>query len=170
MVSKAETARRKALLEGDLQGAAAAEVSLLTAVLEAQFGQAHVEAEQGLIMMQVSSSPGSMDPDWPNANSQVLLPWQGTIATLVDVGKKELSSWRQTGFSCFTRSGLMLHPPLAGQEQSLGAAAAQVGDSQVVVDCKTGDVRCSEPALKARVETAVRRLMQALEPASLHAL
>jgi len=54
VVSKAETARRQALSEGDLKGAAAAEVSLLTAVLEAQFGQAHVEAEQGLIMMQVS--------------------------------------------------------------------------------------------------------------------
>ena len=54
MVSKAEKARRKALSEGDLKGAAAAEVSLLTAVLEAQFGQAHVEAEQGLIMLQVS--------------------------------------------------------------------------------------------------------------------
>ena len=53
MVSKAEQARRKALSEGDLKGAAAAEVSLLTAVLEAQFGQAHVEAEQGLIMLQV---------------------------------------------------------------------------------------------------------------------
>ena len=59
---------------------------------------------------------------------------------------------------------------MTGHKQSLGAAAAQVGESQVVVDCKTGDVRCSEPALKARVETAVRRLMQALEPASLHAL
>ncbi len=54
VVSKAETARRQALSQGDLKGAAAAEVSLLTAVLEAQFGQAHVEAEQGLIMMQVS--------------------------------------------------------------------------------------------------------------------
>ena len=54
VVSKAEKARRKALSEGDLKGAAAAEVSLLTAVLEAQFGQAHVEAEQGLIMLQVS--------------------------------------------------------------------------------------------------------------------
>ena len=54
VVSKAETARRQALSEGDLKGAAAAEVSLLTAVLEAQFGQAHVEAEQGLITMQVS--------------------------------------------------------------------------------------------------------------------
>ncbi|CAL5219351.1 g1167 [Coccomyxa viridis] len=97
VVSKAEKARRRALLEGDLKGAAAAEVSLLTAIMEAQFGPAHVEAEQGLIMM-------------------------------------------------------------------------QVGDSHVVVDCKTGEVRCSEPALKARVETAVRRLMQALEPASLHAL
>ena len=53
VVSKAEKARRKALSEGDLKGAAAAEVSLLTAVLEAQFGQAHVEAEQGLIMLQV---------------------------------------------------------------------------------------------------------------------
>lgn len=56
MVSKAEKARRRALLEGDLKSAAAAEVSLLTAVMEAQFGQAHVEAEQGLIMMQVGSS------------------------------------------------------------------------------------------------------------------
>lgn len=46
----------------------------------------------------------------------------------------------------------------------------QVGDTPVVVDCKTGEVRCSEAALKARVEVAVRRLMQALEPASLHAL
>ena len=54
--------------------------------------------------------------------------------------------------------------------QQIGVASVQVGDSQVVVDCKTGEVRCSEAALKARVETAVRRLMQALEPASLHAL
>lgn len=57
MVSKAEKARRKALSEGDLRGAATAEVSLLTAVLEAQFGQAHVEAEQGLIMLQACSAP-----------------------------------------------------------------------------------------------------------------
>lgn len=55
MVSKAEKARRRALLEGDLKGAAAAEVSLLTAVMEAQFGPAHVEAAQGLIMMQVAA-------------------------------------------------------------------------------------------------------------------
>ena len=71
MVSKAEKARRKALLEGDLKGAAAAEVSLLTAVMEAQFGQAHVEAEQGLIMMQVSNSLRSTDPAWSNAGCQV---------------------------------------------------------------------------------------------------
>ena len=57
-MSKAEVARRRALLEGDLKGAAAAEVSLLTAVMQAQFGQAHVEAEQGLIMMQVGSPLG----------------------------------------------------------------------------------------------------------------
>ena len=57
MVSQAERARRRALLEGDLRGAAAAEVSLLTAVLEAQFGPAHVEAAQGLIMMQVGHRP-----------------------------------------------------------------------------------------------------------------
>ena len=57
VVSKAEKARRQALSEGDLKGAAAAEVSLLTAVLEAQFGQAHVEAEQGLIMLQVHTLP-----------------------------------------------------------------------------------------------------------------
>lgn len=47
---------------------------------------------------------------------------------------------------------------------------AQAGDSHVVVDCKSGEVSCVEAALKGRVETAVRRLMQALEPASLHAL
>ena len=57
VVSRAEKARRQALSEGDLKGAAAAEVSLLTAVLEAQFGQAHVEAEQGLIMLQVRTLP-----------------------------------------------------------------------------------------------------------------
>ena len=57
VVSRAEKARRQALSEGDLKGAAAAEVSLLTAVLEAQFGQAHVEAEQGLIMLQVHTLP-----------------------------------------------------------------------------------------------------------------
>ena len=40
----------------------------------------------------------------------------------------------------------------------------------MVVDCKSGEVRCAEAILRGRVETAVRRLMQALEPASLHAL
>ena len=166
MVSKAETARRKALLEETCRAQLQRRSACSRQSWRRSSARPMSRPSKALIMMQVSSSPGSMDPDWPNANSQVLLPWQGTIATLVEWGKKELSSWRQTGFSCFTRSGLMLHPPLAGQEQSLGAAAAQVGDSQVVVDCKTGDVRCSEPALKARVETAVRRLMQALEPAS----
>ena len=65
MVSRAEKARRQALSEGDLKGAAAAEVSLLTAVLEAQFGQAHVEAGQGLIMLQVHTSCKTADAHVP---------------------------------------------------------------------------------------------------------
>lgn len=45
--------RRKCLSVGDLEGAAAAEVALLVAVLDAQFGQAQVDADQGLITVQV---------------------------------------------------------------------------------------------------------------------
>ena len=71
MVSKAEKARRKALSEGDLKGAAAAEVSLLMAVLEAQFGQAHVEAEQGLIMLQVSVHLWLLPGLGENANAHI---------------------------------------------------------------------------------------------------
>jgi hypothetical protein len=51
-VSRAEAKRRKCLAAGDLEGAAAAEVSLLAAVLDAQFGSARVDADQGLIAVQ----------------------------------------------------------------------------------------------------------------------
>ncbi|CAL8460817.1 g348 [Coccomyxa elongata] len=93
-VSSAEVKRRKCLSAGDLEGAAAAEVALLTAVLDAQFGRAHIDPDQGLITVQVD-------------------------------------------------------------------------DRHVAVECKTGKVECSDFALKARVETAVSRLMDALAPASL---
>ncbi len=52
-VSSAEVKRRKCLSMGDLEGAAAAEVALLVAVLDAQFGKAHIDADQGLITIQV---------------------------------------------------------------------------------------------------------------------
>ena len=71
VVSRAEKARRQALSEGDLKGAAAAEVSLLTAVLEAQFGQARVEAEQGLIMLQVHTSCKTADAHVPRQIPQL---------------------------------------------------------------------------------------------------
>ncbi len=45
--------------------------------------------------------------------------------------------------------------------------AVQVDDRHVAVECKTGKVECSDFALKARVEIAVSRLMDALAPASL---
>ncbi len=54
-VSRAEAKRRKCLAAGDLEGAAAAEVALLAAVLDAQFGAAHIEPEQGLITVQASA-------------------------------------------------------------------------------------------------------------------
>jgi hypothetical protein len=41
-----------------------------------------------------------------------------------------------------------------------------VDDRHVVVECKTGKVECSDKVLRSRVETAVRRLMEALAPAS----
>lgn len=56
-VSEAEAERRAALTAGELDRAAAAEVALLAGMLGAQFGTAHVEAEQGLIMVQVSGLP-----------------------------------------------------------------------------------------------------------------
>ncbi|EIE25515.1 Metallo-hydrolase/oxidoreductase [Coccomyxa subellipsoidea C-169] len=93
-VSSAEVKRRKCLHMGDLEGAAAAEVALLVAVLDAQFGKAHIDADQGLITIQVD-------------------------------------------------------------------------DRHVAVECKTGKVECADFALKARVEVAISRLMEALAPASL---
>ena len=43
----------------------------------------------------------------------------------------------------------------------------QVDARQVVVECKTGLVECaSDAALQQRVETAVRRLVEALTPAA----
>ena len=55
-MSEAEAERRAALTAGELDRAAAAEVALLAGMLGAQFGTAHVEAEQGLIMVQVSAA------------------------------------------------------------------------------------------------------------------
>ena len=56
-MSEAEAERRAALTAGELDRAAAAEVALLAGMLGVQFGTAHVEAEQGLIMVQVSVAP-----------------------------------------------------------------------------------------------------------------
>ena len=44
--------------------------------------------------------------------------------------------------------------------------AAQVDDRHVVVECKTGKVECTDLALQGRVEVAVKRLIEALTPAS----
>ena len=60
-VSSAEKKRRKCLSAGDLEGAAAAEVALLTAVLDAQFGRAHIDPDQGLITVQVGGNHGLPD-------------------------------------------------------------------------------------------------------------
>ena len=45
-------------------------------------------------------------------------------------------------------------------------SAAQVDDRHVVVECKTGKVECTDLALQGRVEVAVKRLIEALTPAS----
>ena len=45
----------------------------------------------------------------------------------------------------------------------------QADSRHVVVECKTGKVECADPGLQARVEAAVKRLMEALTPASMHA-
>ncbi|KAL4445408.1 hypothetical protein ABPG77_011233 [Micractinium sp. CCAP 211/92] len=49
----AEAARRKALAAGDSEGMEAAELGILTALLGAQFGPARVDADQGLIFVEV---------------------------------------------------------------------------------------------------------------------
>ena len=49
----AEAARAAAMAAGDFEAAARAEAALLAALLGAQFGPAHVEPAQGLIMVQV---------------------------------------------------------------------------------------------------------------------
>ncbi|PSC69750.1 Cleavage and polyadenylation specificity factor subunit 3 [Micractinium conductrix] len=49
----AEAARRKALAAGDTGGVEAAELSILTALLGAQFGPARVDEDQGLIFVEV---------------------------------------------------------------------------------------------------------------------
>lgn len=128
-VSSAEVKRRKCLSVGDLEGAAAAEVALLVAVLDAQFGRAQINADQGLITVQV--------------------------------GKHCQRPSFLHGFRCCVGI-LWVHCSLVTE-----IAAVKVDDRHVAVECKTGKVECADFALKARVEVAISRLMEALAPASL---
>jgi cleavage and polyadenylation specificity factor subunit 3 len=52
-LSEAELARHKAMQAGDAQGAAKAEVGFMAALLGAQFGEAKVDHEQGIIFVDV---------------------------------------------------------------------------------------------------------------------
>lgn len=131
-VSSAEVKRRKCLSVGDLEGAAAAEVALLVAVLDAQFGRAQINADQGLITVQV--------------------------------GKHCQRPSFSDGFRCCVGI-LWVHCSLITDVHCI--AAVKVDDRHVAVECKTGKVECADFALKARVEVAISRLMEALAPASL---
>ena len=51
----AEEARRKALAEGDEEGAAVAEMQILASLLECQFGSTQLDTEQRLISLLVSA-------------------------------------------------------------------------------------------------------------------
>jgi cleavage and polyadenylation specificity factor subunit 3 len=52
-LSEAELARHKAMQAGDAQGAARAEVGFMAALLGAQFGEAKIDHEQGIIFVDV---------------------------------------------------------------------------------------------------------------------
>jgi len=60
--AEAETARRDALAAGDKAGAAAAELSLLAALLGAQFGVAVADVEAGVVRVAVDKAAAVVDP------------------------------------------------------------------------------------------------------------
>lgn len=98
-VSSAEVKRRKCLSAGDLEGAAAAEVALLTAVLDAQFGRAHIDPDQGLITVQVGGVYGPNALVWHNMHKAMLWNLCSWCPTMFMHVKGDCESWIQ-GFTC----------------------------------------------------------------------
>ena len=55
-LEKLEAQRRAVMDKGDLEGATQHEMHILATLLNSQFGQAHVDQQQGLVMLQVGLS------------------------------------------------------------------------------------------------------------------
>jgi hypothetical protein len=160
-MSEAEAERRAALAAGDLERAAAAEVALLAGMLGAQFGAAHVEAEQGLIMVEVGRNLSAC------ASYFFLCAAPACFKEGLGVLGLRLLKQSTSGSSASTLLDSKRRRSCAGMLEAF--LCVQADSRHVVVECKTGKVECADAGLQARVETAVRRLIEALTPASMHA-
>lgn len=140
----AEAARRKALAAGDSEGAEAAELGILTALLGAQFGPARVDADQ----------VGTRRGQQPGARC---------------VAHGGLAGQQHALAGCPRLSHLPAHglhgPPLTpSPSQSKGLAFVEVDGQHVVINAKSGKVQCANAALRGRVEKALARMHAALMP------